>query len=75
MDTTVVREANLAGPCIPIGELVRETPRFYFYRGRFDRGNGTGDIRRIGKNHFTHVVPCTCCRDHPRTSYPNGYED
>ena len=69
-----VRKFSAAGPCITLGELVKETAAFYVYKPRF-REDGT--TRRVGKDRhgLTHTEPCSSCRDHSRTQYPNGYMD
>lgn len=67
-----VREFNMAGPCIYKGELVRETAKFYVFRDRFDRDR----TRKLGKRDgLVHVEPCRSCRDHPESSYRDGYWD
>jgi hypothetical protein len=70
-----VREFSPAGPCIVLGDLVRETPRFYTYS---DRSNGK--LRKIAKRtterySAAHVDPCPSCRDRTKTHYPDGYMD
>lgn len=63
-----VRVFSPCGPCIPRGELIRTTDKFFVYRDRH------GDERRIACSR-AHVEPCRSCRDHAETSYPNGYMD
>ena len=73
-----VRRFSMAGPCIVLGEVVRETEHFYFYRGsRFGIVGDTGTVRKVKKDgeRLVHSVPCPSCRDHPQTQYPRGYED
>jgi hypothetical protein len=67
-----VREFNLAGPCIEIGRLVRETSKFYVYNDEFIPGHFFDQEKKIGKRR-THIEPCKRCTDHPQTDYPNGY--
>jgi hypothetical protein len=69
--TITVREFSAAGPCITLGELVRETPKSFFVRDRH------GHVARFGKDRseLRHTAPCCSCRDHATTQYPNGYED
>lgn len=66
-----VRKFSPVGPCIPQGELIRETAKFYCVADRFDNGKP----RKIGKGWSAHIEPCVSCRDHARTQYPNGYEN
>lgn len=71
-----VREFSPCGPCIVLGDLVKETAQFYIFRDRF-----TGrDNQRIAKQtpsrwSRAHVIPCPSCRDHEKTQYPDGYMD
>lgn len=69
--STTVRTFSAVGPCIPQGELIRETPKFYCFSDRFEGGRE----RKLGKNWSTHIVPCVSCRDHVNSQYPNGYEN
>jgi hypothetical protein len=70
-----VREFSAAGPCLTLGELVRETPRFYVIKPR-PNGYGEEPERRVGKRGgLVHCEPCRCCLDHPETQYPDGYLD
>ena len=69
-----VREFSVAGPCIKLGELIKETDAFWIYR------SDDGRARRVRKRtdtHYSpaHIVACHSCMDHPRTSYPHGYMD
>lgn len=66
-----VRKFSPAGPCIPQGELIRETAKFYVIDDRFNPGRQ----RKIGKGWAHHIEACSSCRDHARTQYPNGYHD
>ncbi len=63
-----VRVFSPCGPCLPRGELIRTTGKFYVYRDRH------GDERRISCTK-AHIEPCRSCDDHPETHYPNGYMD
>ena len=65
-----LRESNAAGPCIPLGTVIRQTSRFWIFNCRF-----TGEEKRRGKKFSRHTSPCSCCTDHPRTAYPDGYMD
>lgn len=68
---TTLREFSAAGPCITLGEYLRETAKFYFFRDRH------GAEHRIGKGWEgqRHLEPCPSCRDHEKTQYPEGYMD
>jgi hypothetical protein len=68
---TTVRKFSPVGPCIEQGVLIGQTAKFYCFVDRFERGN----TRRLGKTWAVHIEPCPSCRDHPRTQYPNGYEN
>jgi hypothetical protein len=76
---TLVRQFSRCGPCLTLGRLTKETAQFYC----FDEWCG-GDVfqgaKRVRKElpgqwSPNHVEPCPSCRDHPRTQYPNGYQD
>lgn len=72
--TKTVREFSVAGPCITLGELVRETPASYFVRDRYEPTK----INRYGKGRWEgkrHTEACPSCRDHAKTQYPEGYMD
>lgn len=79
--TQTVRKFSMAGPCITLGKLIRETPRFYCYQPRFSGyfASNEPDMaeKKVGKDKYqmVHVIPCVSCRDHASTQYPNGYED
>jgi hypothetical protein len=68
--TATVRQFSSAGPCIALGDLIKETSSFYVYHPRVEVRT-----RRVGKSWKTHTKPCQSCRDHPRTQYPHGYMD
>lgn len=71
----LVRESSPAGPCLTLGRYVRETAQFYVY-AEWHGGDRFGPReRRIKKDGRVHVEPCTRCRDHAATVYPNGYMD
>ncbi len=78
---TTVRESSRAGPCIILGEFVKRTPKFIFYIDRRHTGyDEPPEIRRVGgwkvtEGDYIHTKPCHSCRDHAKTSYPNGYMD
>ncbi len=78
--TITVREFSPAGPCLTLGEFVKRSPKFIFYRERLGGDRYAGRVSRVGGWKVTgadyiHIEPCRSCRDHPETSYPNGYEN
>lgn len=66
---STLREFSPAGPCITLGEVVKETAKTWQVRDRH------GAHVRYGKNDHRHTEPCVSCRDHARTQYPDGYMD
>ena len=80
MADKIVREFSAIGPCLTLGKLVRETPRFWVFNPwKGGQLYGTEE-KRISKRtperySRSHVESCPSCRDHPRTQYPNGYMD
>jgi len=72
--TPIVRAFSAAGPCLTLGELIRETAQFYWYR---DHDGRALRIRKPlpGRDAPAHIEPCRSCRDHPQTQYPHGYMD
>lgn len=78
--TKLVREFSAAGPCLTLGQFVKRTPKFIFFR-EWQGGDKFADTvsRRggwkVAKGAYIHTEPCTSCRDHERTQYPNGYDD
>lgn len=70
---TTVREFSRCGPCIELGELVERTAKTISYRIK-DYGIARRGGRAV-KSGLVHIEPCRSCRDHPETSYPNGYMD
>lgn len=80
MVDTIVREFSRAGPCITLGKLTKETPRFWIYATWKGGTNYGPDEHRVskqvpGRYCPAHVTPCPSCTDHPKTQYPNGYMD
>jgi hypothetical protein len=80
MADKIVREFSAVGPCLTLGKLVRETPRFWVFNEWRGGDHYADKEKRISKRtpeHYSgsHVEPCPSCRDHPRTQYPNGYEN
>lgn len=76
----IVREFSAAGPCITLGRLVSETPKFYRYAEWHGSDNFGPEMRLVAKRtpkrySAAHIEPCPSCRDHPRTQYPDGYMD
>ena len=75
---TIVRAFSRCGPCLTLGRLVKETAAFYI----FDewQGDTLGRRKRVRKEidgHWSpyHIEPCSSCRDHAKTQYPDGYMD
>ena len=84
-DRVLVREPNAAGPCIVLGLFVKRTEKFIMYR-EWRGGNRFADkVSRVGgwkvearegrADSYVHTTPCSCCRDHAQTQYPNGYDN
>jgi hypothetical protein len=78
--TKIVREFSVAGPCLTLGRLAKQTEQFYVYE-EWHGGDRFGPerkrIRKRTEAHYSgaHVEPCPSCRDHTQTQYPNGYMD
>ena len=54
----------MCGPCIVLGQYVRETRGFFMFRGR------DGKTYRVKKKgDLVHVEPCKSCRDHELSFY------
>ena len=73
----ILREFNMAGPCIYLGDIVANTPKAWQI---IERGWPNDTVKKLkhsaaAKCGLIHDEPCRSCRDHPETSYPNGYED
>jgi hypothetical protein len=64
-----VRERNGAGPCTLLGPVLRETDRNISYRDR------RGTQKFISKRWMVHTEPCLSCPDHPKTKYPDAFQD
>ena len=78
-DRILVREFSPVGPCLTLGEFVRRTEHYVFYR-EWLGGDSFGKVKRVGgwkvkKGDYVHTEACRSCRDHPETGYPNGYEN
>jgi hypothetical protein len=58
-----IRELSVAGPCITLGLVLRETDRRISYRDRH------GTPKFISRRWAIHTEPCPSCPDHPRTKY------
>lgn len=69
-----VREFSRCGPCITLGQLIKETAHFYVYDAGYE---GAKRIRKETSHHYSgaHIEPCRSCRDHGETHYPEGYMD
>lgn len=63
---------SMAGPCIPVGRVVRETEQCYFITDKHSKN--PNEARRFSK-HGLHLVACQRCQHHAQTHYPNGYMD
>jgi hypothetical protein len=71
-----LRDFSPIGPCLPQGEITRETPTMIVVAER--HGGKERRIMKAGQRwraRLLHVAPCPSCTDHPRTQYPRGYED
>ena len=64
-----VRELSVAGPCVTLGLVLRETAWRISYRDRH------GTSKFINKRWAVHTEPCPSCPDYPKTKYPDGYWD
>ena len=68
----ILRFSSACGPCLTLtdgaGLIVGETAKFWITElpGK--------ERKRVSKSKG-HTEPCSCCRDHERTQYPNGYMD
>jgi hypothetical protein len=56
-----VRELTVAGPCITLGVVLRETASRISYRDRY------GTSKFISKRWAVHTEPCPSCPDYPNT--------
>ena len=61
----IVREKSVAGPCITLGVVLRETALRITYRDRH------GEEKFISKRWPVHSEPCPSCPDHPKAKYPD----
>jgi hypothetical protein len=61
-----VRESSVAGPCITLGLVLRETDRRISYCDRH------GTPKFISRRWAIHTEPCPSCPDHPKTKYRDG---
>jgi hypothetical protein len=64
-----VRELSVAGPCITLGLVLRESDWRISYRDRH------GTPKFISRRWAVHTEPCPSCPDHSKTKYPDGYGD
>lgn len=80
----LVREFSPAGPCLTLGLFVKRTPKFIMFREWLGGDRYADKVSRVGgwkveirpkARAYIHTEPCPSCRDHPETSYPNGYTD
>jgi hypothetical protein len=58
-----VRELTVAGPCITLGVLLRETASRISYRDCY------GTSKFISKRWAVHTEPCPSCPDYPKADY------
>jgi hypothetical protein len=58
-----VRELTVAGPCITLGVVLRETASRISYRDRY------GTSKFISKRWAVHTEPCPSCPDYPKADY------
>lgn len=70
-----VRRFSAAGPCLTLGQLARQTAKFYFYHRWIGGSQFEASEHRVAKSPLVHIEPCNCCRDHEHTQYPHGYMD
>lgn len=68
-----VRKFSMVGPCLHLGEVIRETPSFLIYSSR-RHGGAEKRIKKDGER-LVHTSPCHSCVDHAETNYPNGYDN
>ena len=59
----IVREKSVAGPCITLGVVLRETASRISYRDRY------GTSKFISKRWAVHTEPCPSCSDYPKADY------
>jgi hypothetical protein len=60
----IVREKSVAGPCITLGVVLRETASRITYRDRH------GEQKFISKRWPVHSEPCPSCPDYPKANTP-----
>lgn len=72
-----LRECNAAGPCITLGRIVSNTPKAWVVASRCFHDETFKKLKssRAAKSGMLHDEPCSLCRDHPRTQYPDEYMD
>jgi len=66
-----IRVSSPIGPCLTQYRMIKENKTTFtvaFWNG----GHVSLDKKR---KYSVHTKPCSCCEDHPRTAYPNGYMD
>jgi RNase P/RNase MRP subunit p29 len=71
-----VRVRESFGPCRVLGEFVRETDKSFVYR---DSDGKAKTAKKEARSRYAgaarprpHVEPCTCCKDHPNSSFADG---
>jgi hypothetical protein len=55
IEITTLRKASAVGPCITLGFVVSESPKFFNIVDR------NGVSRRVGKSTLVHTAACRCC--------------
>jgi len=82
--TKLVREFSPIGPCLTLGRFVKRTEKTIFfhewlggerYAEKLSRRSGWKVEEKNGRRGYIHTEPCSSCRDHTHTQYPNGYMD
>ena len=66
-----VRVGSASGPCLQFYRRVRNNRTSVTVA--FPDGDGF-TVTHVGKL-IVHTEPCSCCTDHPKTQYPDGYMD
>ena len=72
-----LREFNMAGPCIYLGDIVSNTSKAWKIIERSWPNETVKKLKRskAAKCGLIHDEPCRSCIDHPESQYPNGYEN
>jgi hypothetical protein len=70
----LVREFSPCGPCLTLGTLIHRTEKTVIFRDRYTGKRGRRGGWKV-EGGYIHLEPCSSCRDHAATQYPNGYMD